>query len=177
MKPDISNLPKFKYSPNIYDNSKVLEGVVYGNGVCQCCGKPTEVYVSLMYSTKDIECICMNCISDGSAAKKFDGSFTSDAETFINDDAKREELFCRTPGYCSWQGEYWLTCCDDFCEYLGDVGYKELKEMGIENIIDEHKKENNFDFENEWLTKGGSLAGYLFRCRHCGKYRLWTDCD
>ncbi len=30
---------------------------------------------------------------------------------------------------------------------------------------------------HEWLEKGGSLAGYLFRCRYCGKYRFNVDCD
>ena len=78
---------------------------------------------------------------------------------------------------CSWQGEYWLACCDDYCEYLGDVGYAELKEMNLVSIIEEYKKVEGMDFDNEMLEKGGSLAGYLFRCIHCGKFRLNVDCD
>lgn len=35
----------------------------------------------------------------------------------------------------SWQGEYWLACCDDFCAYIGDVGTKELEEMGIADEV------------------------------------------
>ena len=27
------------------------------------------------------------------------------------------------------------------------------------------------------MVDGGSVQGYLFRCLHCGKYRLWVDCD
>ena len=50
---------------------------------------------------------------------------------------KIDELFKRTPGYVSWQGEKWLACCDDYCEYLGDVGYDELKGMNLEHIIEE----------------------------------------
>lgn len=176
MKYDLSKLPKFKYHPNIYDPEKVCDGVIFGEGVCQCCGKAVDVYVGHIYSAEDIDCICMNCVADGSAAKKFDGEFIQDAEK-VSDKAKTDELFKRTPGYCSWQGENWLSCCDDYCEYLGDVGYTQLKSMGLEHIIDEHKAESGIDFDNNMVTSGGSLAGYLFRCIHCGKYRLWTDCD
>ena len=173
----MENLPKFKYHPNIYDKDKVVDALGWGENVCQCCGNTTQVYVENMYcSMEDVECLCMECVASGKSAEKFDGQFIQDAEE-VSDDAKREELFLRTPGYCSWQGELWLACCDDYCEYLGDVGYKELKEMNLEEIIDEYKENEGFDFENEWLVKGGSLAGYLFRCRHCGRYRLNVDCD
>ncbi len=176
MEDKFSRLPKFKYHPNIYDTEKVLDGVRFEEGICQCCGAKTDVYVSTIYCKEDVHCICMDCVASGKAAEKYDGQFIQDAED-VSDDKKREELFLRTPGYCSWQGEYWLACCDDYCEYLGDVGYTELKAMNLKSIIDEYKKKEDFDFENEWLEKGGSLAGYLFRCRHCGKYRLNVDCD
>lgn len=176
MEMKIKGLPQFRYSPNIYDNDKVVDGVTYKSGVCQCCGKEVEVYVDSIYGEGDPDCICMNCVADGSAAEKFKGEFIEYAEE-VSDPEKRRELFCRTPGYCSWQGEYWLACCDDYCEYLGDVGYKELCEMGLENIIEEYKEQEDVRFEDEELEKGGSPAGYLFRCLHCGKYRLWTDCD
>lgn len=173
---NIKGLPGFRYSPNIYDSDRVLDGVVYSEGVCECCGRTVEVYIDSIYGADDPGCICMNCVADGSAAEKFQGEFISFAEE-VSDPEKRRELFCRTPGYCCWQGEYWLACCDDYCEYLGDVGYKELCEMGLENIIEEHKAQEGFEFENSELMKGGSPAGYLFRCIHCGKYRLWTDCN
>ena len=60
---------------------------------------------------------------------------------------------------------------------LGDVGYVELKEMNLVSIIEEYKKTEGMDFDNERLEKGGSLAGYLFRSIHCGKYRLNVDCN
>lgn len=134
-------------------------------------------------------CVCVNYVlqwrsglylhgmcANGKAAEKYDGEFIQYAEE-ISDEEKRTELFRRTPGYCSWQGEYWLACCDDYCEYLGDVGYAELKEMNLVSIIEEYKKVEGMDFDNEMLEKGGSLAGYLFRCIHCGKFRLNVDCD
>ena len=43
------------------------------------------------------------------AAEKFEGVFIQDAESgLVSDPQKTEELFKRTPGYASWQGEYWL---------------------------------------------------------------------
>ena len=50
-----------------------------------------------------------NGVSDGKAAEKFEGVFIQDAESgLVSDPQKTEELFKRTPGYASWQGEYWL---------------------------------------------------------------------
>lgn len=122
------------------------------------------------------EGICMECVASGKAVEKFGGGFVQDAEKALTKE-KIDELFKRTPGYVSWQGENWLACCDDYCEYLGDVGYTELKEMNLIHLIDEFKEEEDADFDNEDLEKGGSPAGYLFRCLHCGKYRLNVDFD
>ena len=170
----IKTLPKFKYHPNVYSNSITT----FGNGICQCCNKEVKAYVETMYTIEDINCICFNCIADGSAAQKFDGSFIQHAQDIKNKDAI-EELNSRTPGYVSWQGEYWLACCDDYCEFIGDVGTKELNEMGIaDEVFEEYEKSSPFD-DNDWikenLTAGGSVAGYLFKCRHCGKYHLHID--
>ena len=119
------NLPKFKYHPNVYDC-----GVVeFGQGTCNCCGKETDAYVRSMYTREDVDCICMECVASGAAAEKFDGEFIQDADPVDNDEA-REELFCRTPGYVSWQGENWAACCNDYCEYIGAVGTEELEELG-----------------------------------------------
>jgi uncharacterized protein CbrC (UPF0167 family) len=37
--------------------------------------------------------------------------------------------------------------------------------------------ENEVDFVREYLERNGDVGGYLFRCLHCGKYRLWVDAD
>ena len=31
------------------------------------------------------------------------------------------------------------------------------------------------DVVEEYLYKDGDLCGYLFRCLHCGKYRIYVD--
>ena len=87
MNDKISNLPKFKYQPNIYDKEKVLDGVRFADNVCQCCGNKTEVYVSTMYCRADVDCICMECVASGKAAEKYDGEFIQDAEK-ISDEKK-----------------------------------------------------------------------------------------
>jgi uncharacterized protein CbrC (UPF0167 family) len=96
----------------------------------------------------------------------------------LNDEEKKEELFCRTPGYISWQGEYWLTCCDDYCAFVGNVGTSELERLGIaDEIIDEYEKKGEYNNIRHTLSKDGAMCGYLFKCLHCGQYHLWVDAD
>ncbi len=164
---------QFKYHPNVYDNDIIIKD----KGVCECCGNEVDEYCNSMYCMEEVECICLECIANGEAAKKFDGEFVQDAEE-VSDDTKREELFCRTPGYLSWQGEYWLACCDDYCAFIGDVGTKELEEMGIaDEVFAEFEASGGFGWARENLCKAGSLAGYLFKCLHCGKFHLGVDAD
>ena len=138
-----------------------------------------EAYIENIYSRSDVDCICLECVSNGEAAKKFDAEFIQDAE-YVTDSKKRDELFHRTPGYISWQGEYWLACCDDYCQYLGRVGIEELDELGItdevlKNYVSENKNKFSLEDIKECLERDGSMTGYLFKCSHCGKYRLWID--
>ncbi|MCQ2496971.1 MAG: CbrC family protein [Lachnospiraceae bacterium] len=165
------NCPVFKYHPNILEN----KNVIHDKGICQCCGKQVEIFIDSMYCEKEIACICLNCVADGSAAAKFDGSFVQDAMR-VSDKKKTEELFLRTPGYRSWQGEYWLACCDDYCEYLGTVGLAELESLGIEDeVISEYESKKGITIDKKYLTKSGTMVGYLFRCLHCKRYHLWID--
>ena len=172
----IKTLPKFEYHPNVYKNGIVT----FKNGVCICCGKEVKAYIKNAFCKKDVDGICLNCVADGSAAKKFNCDFISDAEE-ISSSEKKEILFKRTPGYISWQGEYWLACCDDYCEFIGDAGIEELDELGItDEVINEYYEKFQLedpDFLKENLTAKGSVAGYLFRCKHCKKYHLYDDMD
>lgn len=170
----IKTLPKFRYHPNLYNN----EIVHFDDGICQCCGKKVKAYIDQMYTQEEIDCICLDCVSNGSAVKKFGGCFIQDAEKVIKDEKKTEELFHKTPGYMSWQGEYWLTCCNDYCEFIEDVGTKELEDLEIANeVFEDYEKRNEYKNVRANLVKGGSPSGYLFKCKHCGKYRIWVDSD
>lgn len=91
---------------------------------------------------------------------------------------KIDELLNRTPGYTSWQGEHWLACCDDFCAYIGEVGTKELVEMGIaDDVFAEYDALDEYENARDYLVKAGSMCGYLFQCLHCGRYHLWVDAE
>lgn len=171
---------KFKYYPNACDD--VFYRAEDGDfPICECCGKPTEYSYETMYSVESIDCLCPECIATGRAAEKFDGQFIQSAEDDMVDDLqKQDELYKRTPGYVSWQGENWLACCNDYCEYLGDVGTEELEKMGIaDEVFEDYEHNYGLPFEGwrDCVKKGGSPAGYLFRCLHCKKYRLWIDFD
>ncbi len=165
----------FKYHPNIYENGIVIKE----SGICQCCGKTVSEYCTCMYCKDNVNCICFECIENGKAAEKFNGTFIQDAEIDkVDDQSKIDELFNRTPGYVSWQGEHWLACCNDFCMFIDDVGTKELEEMGIaDEVFLEYDALGEYDDVRDCLEKAGSMAGYLFRCLHCGKYHLWVDAD
>lgn len=167
---------KFKYHPNVYED----DIVVHKNGVCQCCGKQVSEYIEHLYSAEDVDCICLQCVSDGAAAEKFDAEFVADAE-LVSDPQKTDELFHRTPGYLGWQDDYWLACCDDYCQYLGRVGNAELEDLGIKDeVLKEYaQREDAYALEDveECMYKDGDMSGYLFRCIHCGKYHLWVDAN
>ena len=142
----------FKYHPNIYEE----DILVHGNGTCQCCGKSVSEYIEHLYASEDVDCICLQCVSDGSAAEKFDAEFIADAEP-VSDPKKTDELFHRTPGYLGWQDDYWLACCDDYCQYLGRVGNAELEELGIrDEVLQEYaQREDAYPLEDiEKMLRG-----------------------
>ena len=173
----LKDLPFFKYHPDPLETGSFEEGE---EKICPCCGNKSKVYYSSFpYCSENVEYICPTCISNGEAAKKFDADFVQNAEWHGEPDMEKDdELFHRTPGYMSWQGEYWLSCCDDYCAYMGTVGTRELKAMDIaDEVIEEYVKRGAFEDIGEYLVKDGPMCGYLFKCIHCGKYHLWVDAD
>ena len=127
-----------------------------------------------VYANDDLDCICLECIHNGKAAEKFDASFVQYAEP-VSDPQKTEELFQRTSGYMSWQGEIWLSCCDDYCEYLGPVGIEELDKLGIKDqVLNDYMKhwpDDPIDDINEYLFKDGYLTGPRMRLSDLKSWR------
>ncbi|SKA71069.1 hypothetical protein SAMN02745111_02153 [Eubacterium uniforme] len=167
---------QFKYHPNIYDD----DILVRKTDICQCCGKQVNEYIEHLYTAEEVDCICLQCVSNGMAAKKFDAEFVSYAD-HVSDPEKWDELFHRTPGYLGWQDDYWLACCDDYCQYLGRVGIAELDKLGIKDeVLREYvQRDDAYSLEDveKYLYKDGDMSGYLFKCIHCGKYHLWVDAN
>lgn len=148
--------------------------------ICDCCGDKTDVYYNEpFFSVEDDIYLCPACIKSGKASEKFDGEFQDyDSCDKVSDKERLNELCTRTPGYCGWQQEYWLAHCDDYCAFIDYVGWNEIKEMGIEKEIEEDiNDDSHFEHIKKYLLNGGDLQGYLFRCLHCGKHRLHTDCS
>lgn len=80
-----------------------------------------------------------------------------------------------------YKSEVLHVCWAGELDFIGYVGYRELKQMGIvEEVLED-------SVWNEWgdepikllmdVVNGSSVQGYLFRCLHCGKHLLWVDCD
>lgn len=173
-------LPTFKYHPNPIETGAFQKGTPQK---CDCCGCETDLwYESPFYSIDDVDRICPKCISNGAAAKKFDGEF-QDADNVgkVSDSDKLDELLHRTPGYIGWQQEYWCAHCDDFCAFIGYVGWDDLIRSGIDKEIEETYDQDICGFDltdvKEYMQNDGSMQGYLFRCLHCGKHLLYVDCD
>lgn len=173
----LQSLPHFIYHPDPLATGSFVEGEAK---LCPSCGKESNIYYDLIpYCIEDIEYLCPMCIANGQAAKKFDAEFIQDAEWQGElDPEKNQLLFCQTPGYSSWQGEYWLSCCQDYCAYLGTVGTRELKDMEIaEQVLADYEAREEYQEIEDYLVKDGPICGYLFRCLHCQKYQIWVDAD
>ena len=124
-------LPAFRYHPNPLETGAFEESA--DGVVCDCCGKTTHIfYTAPFYAVEDIAYLCPECIANGEAARKYDGSFQDDfsVDDGVDDPEKLDELIHRTPGYSGWQQEYWRAHCGDYCAFLGYVGARELRALG-----------------------------------------------
>lgn len=175
-------LPFFRYHPDPLQTAAFLLSDL--PVVCDCCGNPTRIYYEEpFYAEEEIDYLCPACISSGKAAEKYEGEFQDAAylESGVDDREKLDELIHRTPGYCSLQQGYWRTHCGDYCAFVGYVGYRDLKQMGIVEEVRKDSVWNDWGENPEELLKdmvnGGGVQGYLFECLHCKKHLLWVDCD
>jgi uncharacterized protein CbrC (UPF0167 family) len=178
-------LPQFKYNPNAYKNG-IFEKK---EGTCSVCNEKRNVkYTSSFYSIKKPEYICPFCIANGKAAEKYDGEFVaySNIEGVSPDPADPKptipkkmllEVSQRTPCYNSWQQEVWLSHCNEPCVFIDYADGETIKPFIDE--LEEDIEGNGYNKEQllEWLSKNGSVVGYLFQCLHCGKHRLHNDFD
>ena len=173
-------LPFFRYHPNPVETGAFKESA--DGVVCDCCGKTTHIfyYKGPFFSEKDMDYLCPSCIASGEAARKFDGEFQDEysLDDGVDDPEKLDELIHRTPGYSGWQQEYWRAHCGDYCAFLGYVGAKELRALGVlEYVLDDPMWDEEQKEMIRQSVNGGHLQCYLFQCLHCGKHLLWMDFD
>lgn len=170
---DFTKLPKFKYHPNLYSTPMVS----FGEGVCNCCKQKTVAYIDSIYTAEDIDCICLNCVADGSAAAMFNGEYIQDADPINNEEAT-DELFHRTPGYYSWQGENWKACCNDYCAFITDVRENDILDSSFQEKLSSGEIICDTDLTVQEIINGaGYIRGYLFKCLHCNKMYMRIDMD
>jgi uncharacterized protein len=173
------DIPFFKYHPDPIATGSVVPSIAQ----CACCGNSRGyLYTSSIYCTDDIEGICPWCIADGSAAEKFHATFVDDTLLLQAglDATIVLEVTTRTPGYDSWQGEVWLSHCEDACAFLGDASKEEVTAIvregiqitGAEGFEDEAMKA----IAQSYRPKG-SPAVYKFQCLHCQKTLYAMDYD
>jgi len=174
-------IPNFRYHPEPITTGNVKPG----DTVCQCCGQNRGyIYTGPVYSPETLDdVICPFCIADGSAAEKFQATF-SDAHPLAEAGVPEQvidEVTKRTPGYVSWQQDVWLVCCGDACEFHGDAPKAELGGLDDETL-EELLSDIEWD-ESEWdefvthYEPGGDPAFYKFVCRHCKRPRYGMDCS
>jgi uncharacterized protein CbrC (UPF0167 family) len=175
------SLPEFRYHPDPISTGSIKAS----EATCVCCDQARGyIYAANTYCEEDLEeALCPWCIADGSAAAKFDATFSDDNSLLEADISVEivEEVTRRTPGFTSWQQELWQTCCDDACEFHGDAtkaNLKALKGKSLEEILEQ------MDCDKEEWTEflkiyepGSSPAVYHFVCRHCKKPKYAVDFD
>ena len=63
-------------------------------------------------------------------------------------------------------------------QVIDDVGVEDLEELGIyDEVVNSYEEDGGDPYDVAHIEAVGSPAGYLFRCRHCGKYHLHIDYD
>jgi uncharacterized protein CbrC (UPF0167 family) len=188
-----SEYPTFRFFPNPLRTPSVIESSV----PCECCGRIDKYsyvagieYYSEGEEPPEVNNLCLFCISNGEAIKKFGGEFTH--RGFIAnrtaDKAITEEIMYRTPSFMTWQEKEWLSHCKLPCIYIGQVYTADLFKLGIYKQV-RTDLSKTFYYKQMPMTvaeiddmliglgEGSCLEGHLFKCTVCGKYRLSLDLD
>lgn len=171
------DLPHFKYHPDPVATGAVAPSDV----ICGCCGLARgAIYTGVPYVDRaddDDIVFCPWCIADGSAAARFGASFVSHCEGELEEPAQTE-LFERTPGYESWQGETWLCHCGDACAFLGEMTgerFAALPDAVFEREAAAQPCVEGWRDNRAGYQRGTDMSVYEFRCRHCGEILLHSD--
>jgi uncharacterized protein CbrC (UPF0167 family) len=120
-------LPTFRYHPDPVGTGSVIAS----DAACACCGVHRGfIYTGPVYAVDELDdALCPWCIADGSAAARFDASFTDvgvDVPADVPADVP-DEVARHTPSFSSWQQDHWLYHCADACAFIGtndDEGYR-----------------------------------------------------
>jgi uncharacterized protein CbrC (UPF0167 family) len=174
------DLPAFPYHPDPVGTGSVKRS----GATCLCCGRARGfVYAGPVYAVEELdEALCPWCIADGSAAERFDATFT-DVQACAGQVPREvvDRVLRRTPGFAAWQQEEWMCHCGDAAVFLGRVGATELAAypVAMAGLRTEGDGRGWTPGEREaFLASLGKDAGqtaYLFRCRRCDTHLAYSD--
>lgn len=177
----MTDLPTFRYHPDPLATGSIQPS----DAECICCGQARGyIYAGPVFADEELDdSLCPWCIADGSAAEKFDATFTDTAALFFAKLPQEvvEEIAGRTPGFMAWQSEQWPCCCNDACAFLGDAGRSDLESMSKSahdvlaagwNLTEEEFADMTQNYE-----PGSSPAVYKFQCLHCRRNHYYADID
>lgn len=171
-------LPNFKYHPAPINTGSIEKS----DEICECCNRNRGyVYTSSVYAVEDVEFICPWCIADGSVHQKYDAELI-DSYSLLEEGLSEDiiqEVCCRTPGYISWQSEVWLTCCNDACEFHGDVSKLEMQTISADRL-EQLSQDSDFAIGDlkemiKHYQPKSSPAFYKFVCLHCSQVKYHMD--
>lgn len=180
-RPPPQKLPQFRYHPDPVGTGSIVADEV---SCVSCEQRRPYTYTGPVYAEEELnEAICPWCIADGSAASRFDATFT-DAMWAVPDDVPEdvtEEVLCRTPGFTGWLQEEWLHHCGDAAAFLGPVGASEVADLpdALDALRNEYR---GYDWPADkieefilTLDRNGLATAYLFRCLSCGVHLAYAD--
>jgi uncharacterized protein CbrC (UPF0167 family) len=171
-------LPQFPYHPNPVATGSVTAS----DEACVCCGQERGwVYTGPVHAADAPDSgICPYCIASGTAAERYDASFTDG----IEGDVPRHVMTAilgRTPGFLAWQSPTWLTHCGDGAAFLGPAGARELEAYPdavghLRRTCSEWQwSADQIDAFLDSLDKDDQPTAYLFRCRVCATHLAYAD--
>lgn len=176
-------LPVTPYHPD-----PVATGTVKADSAtrCLCCNRVRGfVYTGPAESEKHgtlTGMLCPWCVADGSAARRFEASFTDASAVAGVPEIVREALETRTPGIAGTGHKHWVSCCGDATAYLGRVGAEELRgdyAPALPAVRESLERQYEvFGEERERMIEGlrrQGEAAYVFRCLHCGTLHAYLD--
>ena len=176
-----TDFPTFRYHPDPIATGAVKES----QERCTVCGERRGyIYERSIYSAdpaSDDARVCPWCIADGGVSEKYSGELNCGIENSGDSVSRavRDEVGKLTPGYESWQGDEWLTHCNDACEFHGDATAEEIRTISAEVLqetIDRYDMSRESWFEMiDRYEPPGNPAFYRFRCRHCSKTVIRFD--
>lgn len=179
-RPGGAALPVFRYHPDPLGTGSVERDP----SACDACGEVRGyVYRGPIFAIDEVGTICPWCIADGSAAARFDATFTDigfgvppDVPSVVT-----ETVASRTPGFYGWQQEHWLYHCGDAGAFLGRAGRAEIHadSDAYSAVAAEPMRKGippgSIAAYMSALSTSASPTAYIFRCLHCGTHVGYSD--